>query len=123
MGLLCNIFEFADKVPSIDDVARAIQSETVESIHFEGTLAMSHSDEEEAKNLKESKSSLRLSGAGVTLTLAADRQVRGRRQVSIKVSLRGRDLVVMGNHPKIWRAACNAIEKLGGVKQQQPTKT
>jgi hypothetical protein len=106
MGLHGNSFEFPGKTPSVEEVAQAIR-----------TFAISAAGEEERNLLKEAISCLRLSETTVSIRLAADRSQRRRREVFITVSLRGRDLVVRGNHARLFGVTCSAIEHLGGMKQ------
>lgn len=118
MGLFVASFGFSGTTPSMDEVTETVRTAVVESFLPAGTLAASLTEEEKIRVLKESKSCLRLSGATLIITLAADRQLRRRRDWVITVSLPGKDLVVTGgNYPKFWDAVCKAIAKLGGVEQ------
>ena len=114
-------YTFPAGAPTVADVANAMRTAFTEEVMLSGSLLRPPLTEEQTKSLAEQKTStVLLSDAEVTMWLPADRKLRRRRAVSITVSLRGSEFVVIGDTAKLFGAMCEVLEALCGITLPRP---
>jgi hypothetical protein len=112
MGLLSADYDFSCGVPSLEIIERKIRELAEEQLELEGSLEPTPTDEAEARRVTESRSTL-LRSNNATFRSSGDRR-RGARYLALTVSLPGDEILIMGNHVRLFPVVCAALESLGG---------
>jgi hypothetical protein len=119
MGLELRVFDFGQEAPPLRQLVSAVVELSDQEIDVRGTFEPPADELEERARRTESRRSLPLSRASVTLKFT-----RGRRRLYLDLtrSLHGTKICVCGNDLRLLKLAALAMENLGGTEETRKSK-